>query len=138
MEYKNPIPTVDIIIFKKNRIILIKRNNDPIGWALPGGFIDEGERVELAARREAKEETNLNVELIDLLYVYSDPSRDPRKHTISVVFTAQSTGEPVAGDDAALAIYFPLDELPSPIVFDHQQIINDFVHFRRTGERPRF
>jgi 8-oxo-dGTP diphosphatase len=138
MEYKNPIPTVDIIIYKKNTIILIKRNNDPIGWALPGGFIDEGERVDQAAIREAKEETNLSVELIDLLSVYSDPKRDPRKHTMSVVFTAEAVGDPVAGDDAVLANYFQLDDLPGPIVFDHQQIIDDFIHFRQTGKRPRF
>ena len=137
MEYKNPKPTVDIIIYKNDHLILIKRNNKPIGWALPGGFIDEGEKAEHAAIREAKEETNLHIKLEDLLYVYSDPARDPRMHTMSIVFTARSSGHPNGGDDASEAKYFPLHSLPSPIVFDHQKIIDDFLVFRQTGQRPR-
>ena len=100
MSYRNPTPTVDIIIHKDGKILLIKRKNPPFGWALPGGFVDEGETVEQAAIREAKEETGLDVQLETLLYVYSDPRRDMRQHTLSIVFTASSNGTPVAADDA--------------------------------------
>src|SRR6478735_8246199 len=104
MTYRNPAPTVDIIIELVDRphrpIVLIERHNPPLGWALPGGFVDYGEPVEVAARREAEEETGLQVELIEQLLVYSDPSRDPRQHTISIVFLATASGEPQAGDDA--------------------------------------
>ena len=101
MEYRNPVPTVDLIIRLPDGILLIERKNPPHGKALPGGFVDEGETVESAAIREAMEETGLAVELKELFYVYSDPSRDPRKHTISVVFIADANGTPRAADDAA-------------------------------------
>ena len=135
MEWRNPKPTVDTIIRMEDQIVLILRRNPPVGWALPGGFVDEWERVEDAAVREAKEETGLEVVLDELFYVYSDPSRDPRKHTISVVFTATAEGIPLGADDAEEARLFALDALPS-LVFDHGRILEDYRHFLRTGERP--
>ena len=117
-------------------IVLIRRKNPPHGWALPGGFMDVGETAEAAARREAEEETGLSVTLETLLSVYSDPSRDPRQHTMTVAYIAKAQGEPVGMDDAAEAKIFKLDALPSPIVFDHAQIIADFIRYRKTGARP--
>lgn len=136
MEYRNPKPTVDVILHSEGRIVLIKRRNPPYGWALPGGFVDEGETVEDAARREILEETHLKARLETLFYVYSDPRRDLRQHTLSIVFIGEASGAPLAGDDAAEAAYFPLDDLPTPIVFDHAQIIRDFHAFLKTGRRP--
>jgi len=127
--YRNPLPTVDVVIyFPGNGVVLVERKNPPHGWALPGGFVDWGETCEAAAVREAHEETGLTVELTGLLGVYSDPARDPRGHTLSVVYTAQAL-EPVqlrAGDDAAKAAVFPLDSLP-PLAFDHSKILGDFM-----------
>ena len=104
MTYRNPVPTVDIIIELVDRphrpIILIERQNPPFGWAIPGGFVDYGESLITAAVREAKEEVSLSVDLIEQFQVYSEPNRDPRQHTISVVFLATATGEPRAADDA--------------------------------------
>ena len=137
MEWRNPKPTVDTIIRIGDKIVLIRRRNPPVGWALPGGFVDEWECVEDAAVREAREETELDVELDDLLYVYSSPSRDSRQHTISAVFTAHAEGEPVGADDAAEARLFSLDALPAGIVFDHAEILDHYRHFLHTGERPR-
>ena len=140
--YKNPKPTVDLIIYKKEDqqicVVLIKRRNAPVGWALPGGFVDEGEAVEDAARREGMEETGMEVELEELLYVYSHPSRDPRQHNISIIFTATVTEDqsPVGMDDAAEAQWFNIESLPSPIVFDHQQVLIDFMTLLSTGKRP--
>jgi 8-oxo-dGTP diphosphatase len=136
MSQRNPYPTADVIVENGPGIVLVRRKNEPQGWALPGGFIDAGECVEAAAMREIQEETGLEVELETLLYVYSDPARDPRFHTMTVVFVGQAEGEPVGDDDAAEARAFPLDALPSPIVFDHALIIADYAHFRSTGERP--
>ncbi len=134
--YRNPIPTVDIIIRVRDGIVLIKRRNPPHGWALPGGYQDEGETCEAAAVREALEETGLEVTLEDLFYVYSDPRRDPRKHTISTVFTARASGEPVGMDDAEEARIFALDDLPLDLAFDHGEILRDYLHFIATGSRP--
>lgn len=125
---RNPVPTVDIIIQIGGGIILIKRQNPPHGWALPGGFVDYGETLEQAAIREAKEETGLDVHLHRQFHTYSDPSRDLRLHTISTVFIATASGQPLGGDDAAEAKIFFQDGLP-PLVFDHGQIVADF--FRR-------
>ncbi len=128
--YRAPSPTVDALIHDPDRgIVLVRRKNPPLGWALPGGFVDYGESVENAAIREAREETGLNVELERLLGVYSDPARDPRQHTISTVFVAVAR-DPEAvtgGDDAAEAVFFPLGALPENIVFDHHKIIDDFI-----------
>jgi len=129
--YKNPVPTVDIIITTDDKIVLIRRKNEPLGWAIPGGFIDFGESAESAAVREAKEETGLDVELTGLLGVYSDPKRDPRTHTISTVFLARAQGTPKADDDALDIGLFNKDNLPEEIVFDHKKILEDF--FKSTG-----
>jgi len=125
-EYRNPVPTVDVIIRYEDGIILIKRKNPPEGWALPGGFVDYGETLEHAAVREAGEETGLAVTLIRQFHSYSDPSRDPRKHTITTVFIAEAAGKAEPGDDAAGLGVFTADTLPAIIVFDHRQILNDY------------
>jgi len=129
-QYRNPVPTVDIIIEVEKGIVLIKRRNPPPGWAIPGGFVDYGETVENTAVREAKEETGLDVELTRLLGVYSDPARDPRGHTISTVFIASASGTPVAGDDAAEARIVTRSSLPPDIAFDHRRILEDYFKTR--------
>ena len=134
--YRNPVPTVDIIIEMDGRIVLIERKNEPAGWALPGGFVDYGETLASAARREAKEETELDIELVELFHMYSDPARDPRQHTVSAVFIARADGEPTGGDDAAEAKLFTRDELPAPLVFDHALIVADYYRYRDSGLRP--
>jgi len=129
-KYRNPFPTVDIIIelaqIEDSPIILIKRKNPPYGWALPGGFVDYGESLEHAAIREAKEETDLEVELKYQLGAYSDPTRDPRFHTISVVFVATAKGKPKAGDDAKEIGVFHKDSIPEKLAFDHAKILKDY------------
>jgi ADP-ribose pyrophosphatase YjhB (NUDIX family) len=124
--YRNPFPTVDIIIRVKGGIVLIERKNPPYGWALPGGFVDYGESLETAAVREAKEETSLNVRLISQLGAYSDPDRDPRHHTLSVVFIAEADEMPVAADDALSAGIFTFENLPENMAFDHRKICMDY------------
>lgn len=125
--YRNPIPTVDIIIeLDGEGIILIKRAKEPFGWAIPGGFVDYGESLEDAARREALEETSLEVELLGQLGAYSAPDRDPRHHTISVVFLAHARSRPEAKDDALEVGVFTKENLPSPLAFDHGQILADY------------
>jgi 8-oxo-dGTP diphosphatase len=131
--YRNPVPTVDIIIEMNSRILLIRRKHEPLGWALPGGFVDYGESLEHAAMREAREETTLDTANLRLLGCYSDPERDPRQHTITTVFVASATGTPRAADDAAsLALFLP-DELPEPLCFDHARILADYRHRREQG-----
>lgn len=128
-KYRNPFPTVDIIIEtgkQKGGIVLIKRKNPPFGWALPGGFVDYGESLESAAKREAEEETSMKVELLYQLGAYSDPSRDPRHHTISVVFVGRATGMPKAADDAIDVGIFDRLSLPDPLAFDHKEILRDY------------
>src|SRR5512145_1842124 len=117
-----PYPTVDVIIRTGGGIVLVRRKHPPLGWALPGGFVDAGESLETAAEREALEETGLAVRLGRQFHTYSDPARDPRRHTLSTVFLADAEGEPRGGDDAAEARIFPPGELP-PLVFDHARII---------------
>jgi 8-oxo-dGTP diphosphatase len=130
--YKNPFPTVDIIIEIKGQdgnpgFILIKRKNPPYGWALPGGFVDYGEPLERAAVREAKEETSLDVELIAQFHTYSDPGRDPRFHTISTIFIARAQGRPKAQDDAKEIGIFNAENMPRPLAFDHEKILADYI-----------
>jgi len=136
-KYRNPLLTVDIIIEIDGGIVLIERKNPPHGWALPGGFVDYGESLESAAVREAQEETTLDVELTEQFYSYSDPRRDARHHTVSTVFIATAAGSPRGADDAKLARIFYQDQLPTPIVFDHAQILADYFYFRKTGHRPK-
>jgi ADP-ribose pyrophosphatase YjhB (NUDIX family) len=125
--YKNPIPAADVVVVRAGRILLIERRNPPPGWAIPGGFIEYGESAEDAAVRELFEETGLRATELELLGVYSKPLRDPRFHTLTVVYLAQATGDPVAGDDAASATWFPLDKLPTPLAFDHDLVIADAI-----------
>lgn len=126
--WRNPAPTVDVIIHDPLRgVVLVRRGTPPYGHALPGGFVEEGETVEQAAVREALEETGLHIVLEGLLGVYSDPARDPRRHTLSTVFTASARNPEAVkgGDDAAEARFYPLDDLPPP-VFDHALILDHF------------
>ncbi|NLA74324.1 MAG: NUDIX hydrolase [Deltaproteobacteria bacterium] len=133
--YKNPFPTVDIIIKVKGGIVLIQRKNPPHGWAIPGGFVDYGESLETAAVREAKEETSLDVRLVAQLGAYSDPERDPRHHTISVVFIAEADGVPVAADDALSVKIFTAETLPETMAFDHKRICMDYFSFMDQQEK---
>ncbi len=130
---RHPRLTVDVIITRPGHpllLVLVKRRNPPLGWALPGGFVSFEEPVEAAAAREAKEETGLDVRLVRQFHVYSEPGRDPRGHTITVVFIGEADGEPTGGDDAAEARFFSVDALPSDVVFDHEEIIRDFFSKR--------
>jgi len=137
---RNPLPTVDIIIEvvgpgKTSRIVLVRRKNPPFGWALPGGFVDYGESLEEAAVREAREETSLRVDLLGQFHTYSEPGRDPRSHTISTVFIAQARGAPKAADDAREARTFDPFRVDVELAFDHRQILEDYLAFRR-GQFP--
>lgn len=137
-EPRGPSPTVDVVIaLPGDRVVLVRRAHPPPGWALPGGFVDVGETMEAAAVREAKEETGLHVTLEALLGVYSDPRRDPRRHTVSAVYLGRAAGEPTGGDDAAEARAFEWTALPSPIAFDHGEILADARRFLLTGARRR-
>jgi len=134
-ERKHPLPTVDLIIeirLPDSRVglVLIERKNPPLGWALPGGFVEYGETLEEAAVREAKEETSLEVRLVQQFHTYSDPSRDPRFHTISTVFIATAVGLPQGGDDASKARVFSREEITFPLAFDHSRILKDYFSWR--------
>ena len=139
--YRNPLPTTDAVIASPDgRVVLILRKNEPRGWALPGGFVDEGEELGSACRREAREETGLDVELVTQLFTYSDPARDPRKHTISTVYAcrAKPGAQPVGADDAQEARWYSETEVPwGELCFDHGQVLRDYFHWARTGERRR-
>ncbi len=124
--YKNPLPTADVIVDINGNVVLVKRKNPPHGWALPGGFIDYGESAEDTAIREIREETGLEITGLKQFHCYSDPARDPRFHTLTVVFTAKSMGIPAAGDDAAVVGLFDADNLPLPLAFDHESILKDY------------
>ena len=126
-QYQNPLPTVDIIIELDGGIILIERRNEPLGWALPGGFVDYGESLESAAVREAREETSLKISNLRLFGCYSDPARDKRMHTISTVFIATGRGIPRAADDALNLDIFRLNSLPEQLCFDHARILSDYA-----------
>jgi 8-oxo-dGTP diphosphatase len=138
-QYRNPIPTTDAIIAGPDgRVVLILRKNEPHGWAIPGGFVDYGEDIALACVREAKEETGLDVELISQLWTYSDPKRDKRKHTVSTVYACRvPAGATPRGDDDALeARWFAEGEIPwDQLCFDHAQVLRDYFHWVRTGQR---
>jgi 8-oxo-dGTP diphosphatase len=137
--FKNPTPTTDILIEldgKPGTLVFIERKNEPQGFAIPGGFVDDGELIADAAVREAKEETGLDIEIIELFHVYSDPSRDPRKHTVSTVFIARASGTPTGGDDAARCVVCAPDAVPGPLVFDHRLIVSDYLTYKQTGKRP--
>ena len=132
MRRRSPSPTVDIIIeIPSKGIVLIQRANPPLGWALPGGFVDYGESLEAAACREALEETGLKVELLGQLHTYSDPRRDPRQHNISTVFVSRALGTPKAADDARSLEIFRLEDLPQEMAFDHAAILADYLKVRR-------
>lgn len=132
---QTPLLAVDVVVelphIQDRPVVLIGRRNPPVGWALPGGFVDLGETVEQAAIREIFEETGLAISDLRLLGVYSDPDRDPRGHTVSVVFAALGQGQPRAGDDAGdVRLVDPED--PPETVFDHRRIIADYCRrFRR-------
>lgn len=137
---QTPLLSVDIIIELKQspgKVLLIERKYPPYGWALPGGFVDVGESIECAAVREAKEETSLVVNIEQLLGCYSDPARDKRGHTVSAVFIASADGAPHAADDAKNLQLWDSNKLPE-LVFDHQQILNDFFSYKKTGKLPKF
>jgi ADP-ribose pyrophosphatase YjhB (NUDIX family) len=131
-----PPIAADVIAEIGSNIVLIERRNFPFGWALPGGFVDVGERVEDAAVRELREETTLEVELRALLGVYSRPDRDPRGHTVTMVYVGRARGEPRAADDAKGIGLFAPAEPPAPLAFDHAEILADYLRFIRTGELP--
>ncbi|MEO0132447.1 MAG: NUDIX hydrolase [candidate division WOR-3 bacterium] len=125
-EIKYPKLAVDVIINYQGRVVLVKRKNPPYGWALPGGYVEYGETVEEAARREVKEETGLTLTSLQQFHVYSRPSRDPRGHTVSVVFTADGFGKLIARDDAQEIGLFELNNLPLDLAFDHREILEDY------------
>ena len=115
-------------------IVLIERKNEPRGLALPGGFVDVGESVEDALVREMKEETDLDVTISRILGIYSDPARDPRFHTASVVYVAKAKGQPKGGDDAKEANLYSLDAIPmEKLVFDHSKIVQDYLLSRKNS-----
>ncbi|OGW76890.1 MAG: hypothetical protein A3I73_06440 [Omnitrophica bacterium RIFCSPLOWO2_02_FULL_45_16] len=131
-----PFVAVDAIIEIDGGIVVIERSSPPFGWALPGGFVDYNESIEDAVRREMREETSLD--LIDLkqFHAYSRPGRDPRFHTIGIVFTAKGKGAPKAGDDAAgLKVVKLADIGAMNFAFDHKQIIEDYIK-RKNGTDP--
>lgn len=139
-KFRNPVPTVDIIIEldgdrKRPDIVLIERKNPPFGWALPGGFVDYGETLEAAARREAREETSLEIKGLRQFHVYSEPDRDPRLHTVSTVFIARARGVPKGADDARRAQAFDPRRIDVPLAFDHRRIIDDYFAVRK-GHDP--
>jgi 8-oxo-dGTP diphosphatase len=133
-----PSLAADIIIeltdYPGRPIVLIERAYPPYGWAIPGGFVDIGERVESAAVREAQEEVGLEVCLIALLGIYSDPSRDHRGHTVTACYVAEAAGTPNAADDAKNCQIFDLDNLPEPLAFDHAEVLAHYKAFRENGQ----
>ena len=135
MTYRNPVPTVDVVVRCGAGVVLVRRRNPPLGWALPGGFVDAGEPLEHAACREALEETGLYISLQEQFFTYSDPGRDPRQHTLSTVYLATADGEPRGGDDAAEARVWSWDALPEALCFDHGRILADVRRYLDGGGR---
>jgi ADP-ribose pyrophosphatase YjhB (NUDIX family) len=137
VKYSNPTPTVDAILQRDSKVLMVRRKKDPFKGhlALPGGFVDEGETVEDAMKREAMEETSLEVEPIDILGVYSDPKRDPRKHIMTVVFVGIIIGgSNKAGDDAASIEWVELSDIEKQrIAFDHAEILRDYRKWKASG-----
>lgn len=133
-----PLLAADVIIeltdYPGRPIVLIERANPPYGWAIPGGFVDLGEIIELAGVREAQEEVGLDVTLLALLGIYSDPARDSRGHTVTAVYVAEAAGTPIAADDAKNCRLFLLNELPESLAFDHAQVLADYKKYRETGQ----
>lgn len=138
---KGPFLTVDAIIGYKKGIVLIQRTNPPLGWALPGGFVDYGEKLESAVVREVKEETGLDFKSLKQFKAYSDNKRDPRFHTVSIVFTGKGEGRLKAGSDAKDASVFTIKEsdsllnLPPNIAFDHKKIIKDYIKDKKQKKK---
>lgn len=139
MEQRNPYPTVDIVLQQHDTVLMVARAKDPFKdmLALPGGFINRGETAEDAAIREAKEETSLEIEPLEILGVYSDPTRDPRGHVMSVVFVGLViNGKASAGDDAARLEWLPIADLvksKNRIAFDHATILSDYIKWKSAG-----
>ena len=139
--YRNPVPTVDSIIQSDSQILLVKRRKEPFKdyLVLPGGFVNEGERVEDAAKREVKEETSLDIELIDILGVYSEPKRDPRGHIMSTVFIAKISQnndkmDAKAQDDSAAIEWIDIEKTDNTrLGFDHTKIIADYKKWKQSG-----
>jgi 8-oxo-dGTP diphosphatase len=139
-QYRNPTPAIDTIIEKDSQILLVKRKNEPFkGYlVLPGGFLNEGEKVEDAAKREVKEETSLDIELIDILGVYSDPMRDPREHIMSTIFIGKIShsndkAEALAQDDAAAIEWINLEVIDNrSFGFDHKKILSDYKKWKQS------
>ena len=132
MTYQSPKVTVDGVLFEDLKILLVKRKYQPFQgkWALPGGFVEYGETTEAAVKRETREETGLTTRISSLLGVYSNPSRDPRGHTISIVYILEKKdGKVSGGDDAAEAVFHYIDSLP-PLSFDHDKIVKDAIRRR--------
>jgi len=129
--FKNPYPAADTIISIEGGVVMVYRKNPPSGWAIPGGFINCGESAEEAAVREAKEETGLDIDHLALFGVFSDTERDPRFHTISIVYTGKGRGTPKSGDDASKVAIFSKNDLPGDIAFDHKKILNQYFKKRR-------
>ena len=125
---------IELIDYPDRPIVLIERAFPPYGWAIPGGFVDVGERIEHAAVREAKEEVSLDVRLIALLGIYSDPNRDHRGHTVTACYVAEAQGDPLAADDAKNCQIFSLNAIPDLLAFDHAQVLADYKVFRETGQ----